>query len=714
MNILITGNISSLSNSLANRFSRENHKIIIAAKNVEVVPTDISGVSAHAIDPTELFYSRVLSSYKFDAVVFLADREEMADHLTTQKSGYMLDSLLNVLNFCKEEQIQRFFLISSTEIYGGAKNTKESAVPEPTSINGYALKTAEEYCELFRQNHQINTTIVRVPHIFGPLEKNTLLYQIIRSAQTNKKADLPCHEKRKISLLHADDVADFLLTALDEPYQSELQIVNLSGADVITLDKLVSQLQSNGLEVSVQCSEDQEIFTAPVESTRARDTLNWVAKRTLDSEINTLIQAYTKQPEKKTSLWNSLSQKLSSLEKIVKWIELILGAALVQWLNSLTGTLLQFKYVDFRLLFVILMGSMHGTLFGLLASILASASALFSWYQMGLDWELLMYNIENWLPFAIYFTAGAITGYIHDQNENRIRFKDEQVRLIQEKYEFLYSVYDEIRELKDRFRDQLMGYHDSFGRIYEIATELDSLQEEDVLVRALGILEDVLENNNIAIYAIDPQQKYARLQVNSQPLNNMVDISQNLSNLPIIIDQIKEKKIFQNTELLPDYPSYFVPIINKGSAIAAIEIWNVKFEQFSLYYLNLIKVITGLIQSSLVRATLFKDANIDRIYLSDSKILTPESFKQILNIKNQMREDEIADYEMLQVEGNVKDHVALGKKIDKVIRDVDYVGQLEDGKYTILLSQANQINSINVIKRLSKSGVTTRLITAQE
>jgi len=408
--------------------------------------------------------------------------------------------------------------------------------------------------------------------------------------------------------------------------------------------------------------------------------------------------------------------KLSGNQEALKWVELILGAGLVHYLSELTTTLIQFKYVDFRLLFVVVMGSLYGIQSGLWASLLVSLSILYGWYQLDLDWALLVYNVGNWFPFALYFLAGLITGFSRDKTESALLHEQKQSNLIYEKYVFLYGVFDEIRKLKDEFREQLIGYRDSFGKIYSITRELDASQEQAVYFRALGIIEDLMQNYSIAIYSLDGD--YARLEVNSYALNDKISKSLKLSDFPELLHHINRGVIFQNTALLPNFPAYVAPVLNNSYPfnvpVAIVVIWSVKFDQYSTYYLNLFKVICGLIQDALVRAAAFMDLNYEKMYVPATKILTPEAFMDILRIRADMKKNKVTDYQLLKVAGLKQSWPEIYSKISEGIRSVDIVGTLNDGTCYILLTQADQTTAQYVIERLAMLGIQSDLVNVNE
>lgn len=710
MNILIVGDLKSMAVPLARKFNAERHKTVLAGLEQDTSALDLHSLKIHAIDPVDPMFQEVMNGYRFDAVVFLGSREERKLTESGMGAGRMIDGLFNALSLSNNASVKRFLFVSSTEVFGAAINPTEETEPQPSSLNGMVLQSAEQYCIHYHQQFGLPVTILRVPYVYGLQATHGLLGQILQEYQGSTPVRIPFEQDAQLAFLHSDDVADFILAEIEEGSSSKLTVANLPAPDPLTARALVELLVRDFPDTKVQFTPDVPRLTHQAQGSYAQSNLDWTARRTLTAELPALLESVTQKAPAHDSWFTRFNRFWLGNERVTRWLELIIGAALVQWLTTLSGTLLQFRFIDFRLLFVVMMGSMHGTLFGLLAAIIASASAVFAWYQTGLDWNLLFYNIENWIPFALYFLAGGITGYLHDRHENEIRFQNQQVSLMHGKYQFLYGVYNEIRAIKDQFQDQLMGYRDSFGRIYTVTRDLDTLQEADVIFKALSILEDVMQNDQIAIYTVDKNRFFARLQANSRSLNGMLSTSLRLDDYPELRGALEGNTIFHNTGLLANHPAYFAPIFNQGVAVAAVAIWNVRFEQHSLAYLNLFRVLCGLIQSSLVRATLFSDINLANMYLPDTRILRPEAFEQVLQVKTRMRENQIANFRLLAAYANGQSPQDFFQAISSGIRAVDYIGEDNGDRYLILLSQTDAENARRVIDRLEKKGIHSELI----
>ncbi len=701
MNILITGNLHSLATTIAREFSKEKNKIVVVSNDTKALfKLNNRNITVHEINPADQVFIDVLSSYKFDIVIYISTREEQILWDIGKDPGLSLKSLQNTLEITKSVGVDKFIFISSTEIYGNMDEALESEIPEPASLNGFSLFAGEKYCELFNKNHGLNSVIIRVPFVYGPEENSSFIYNLILKCYKQNEIIIQTSGDRNCSFLHANDVADLIIRIANEEHFAGKSIINLSSTKSLTFATLTELLQEQFPIAEIKFNEDNIVFTRPASGQVAKTNYDWVDLHELPndlSEIVTLVTVDMEIPEE--GIRKYVNSILRSPE-IVKWAELVLGAILMQLLSQVTGTLIQFKYVDFRLLFVVLMGAVYGMRFGLYAAILASLSIIYTWYRLSFDWALLTHNVGNWFPFVVYFTAGLLIGYRRDKNEMEIEYEKKQTNLIYEKYAFLYGVFNDIRELKDEFREQLVGYRHSFGKIFSITQELDTLEEEKVFINALKILQDLLENDSIAIYTVGSNNNYARLEVNAPELSDKLAKSLNLSEFPQLSESLEEGKIFQNTAFLANYPAYISPIMNGDTLVALVAIWNATYDQFSLEYHNLFKVICGLIQASLVRTSLFMNANLDKMYLPSTKVLNPEAFLEAVRIKEEMKRNKISDYQLLKVYIKGKTYQDIYSAISNKIRATDILGAHNDGNCYLLLSQADEGSIGDIIKRL--------------
>jgi len=179
MNILITGNLSSLATTLVKELSKQKHRFVLVSNNADQLGFKTEGMIVHSIDPAGDIFRDAMSSYGFDVVIFISTREEQLLKENNFNTGHQLDGLWNTLELCKQEKPKYFFYVSSTEVYGDVEDPSEKTAPQPSSINGYTLLAGEQYCQRYHSEFGVHFTIVRLTNVYGPDEKSGLVYNLI-------------------------------------------------------------------------------------------------------------------------------------------------------------------------------------------------------------------------------------------------------------------------------------------------------------------------------------------------------------------------------------------------------------------------------------------------------------------------------------------------------------------------------------------------------
>lgn len=699
MDVLLTGDLSAMTEEICKQLSGEN-KVVLASKNIATKKLD-KRVATFSFSPNDPMFGKLFRSYSFGAVIFLSTRGEQTK---LQQAG-SLEDLDTVLRLCDENKVSQMVYVSSTEVYAGNKTIDELTVPVPVSSQGHIQAAGENLCNYYRSNSNLNTIILHVPYVYGLSTPDSFLGRAVVQASQVGKIALPGAYDQACDFVCDSDLATLVGKIIDEGYEFPQGIINVGSGKPTTFGQLFELLKKEMPNLEAAFGAAASSVPPPVKSETARKQYDWVAANDIVVQMHSIVEHYVNSTPVKKNMWQKLKEQAVKHRALLKALELILGFLLMQFLNSLTETSVQFRFVDFRLLYVIIMGSIHGMRTGIIAALLAWASCLLSYASTGLDWKVLVYNIDNWLPFIAYLVAGAVTGYTKDKNTSTLEFEKEQLRSLEERYIFLYDLYDQTLKNKSQYKDQLMSYRDSFGRIYAITQRLDSVVPDAVFQEAAYILEDVLENQNIAIYTVDQNRSFARLAVSSKGLVDKMDHSIRLSEYGVMVDAFTKDDIWCNKELLDKYPAYCAPVYDRDQLVAMIMICKAQYEQMATYYINLIKVLCGLIQASLVRAATYNIAVEGKIFIEGTRILASDRFEEILSIKRKMKEDNLADFKLLRIENRTEDITKLSDLVSQGIRATDTLGRGKDGVIYLILAQAKHDSVDFVLRRLGKLGV---------
>lgn len=158
------------------------------------------------------------------------------------------------------------------------------------------------------------------------------------------------------------------------------------------------------------------------------------------------------------------------------------------------------RYVDVRLLYVVIVAISFGMRQGLLATVLAIASYVAALLHAQIDISYMFYSVESWIPFILYGVAGAFGGYWSDKKYDDYDSLADQYREQGERYDFLKELYREVVDVKNQLQRQIVVSRDSLGRLYSITEELQSPSPRTVCVKTIGVMEDIMECESAALY----------------------------------------------------------------------------------------------------------------------------------------------------------------------------------------------------------------------
>lgn len=581
----------------------------------------------------------------------------------------------------------------------------EDTNPNPTQINGILLSSCEQLCKFYRENNHLNTVILHVPYLYGNEGCDLITDDLLREYNDNKQVRLPGTPQYYCDFVSEGDLSDMLERLIDDPYSLDSGVINIGSGRPFPFKLLVEYIKKLLPKVKIEFDGKFSEYPVPVTVETARKYYDWVPVDDFFTKLSEYIGQYIELHSEKVHWKDKLMNLRRSNSVITRTIELLLGFLLVEYLNNTIQATAQLRFADFRLLYIVLFGSIYGMRTGITAAILAGISYLLGTYKAIVEWEILFYNAENWLPLVAYFIAGGVIGHSRDKyiiNETLMKNK---LITFEERYLFLYELYNQTLANKNTFKEQIIGYRDSFGRIYDAVRKLESEEQEEIFLKATQVLEDVMETKSVAIYSVDATGTYARLVASSEGMMDRIDKSLKLSDHNQMLQKLQENEIWCNQVLNEIDPMYCSAICDNGRIVALIALWDASFHQMTAAYLNLFQVLSGLVQTSIIRAVRFNAVVGQNKYLANTQILKSEEFAYLLNIKELMQENNIAKYKLLRVDMQIDNLTWFSDTVLSSIRGTDAVGQQEDGNFYILLSQADDSNVGLMIERLNKRGI---------
>jgi UDP-glucose 4-epimerase len=134
---------------------------------------------------------------------------------------------LNVLEFMVKRGMKRLIHSSSVTVYGRPRRliAKETSPKNPIIVYGVSKLTAESYCNMFSELHDLDITILRYASVYGPgLNQKTALPIFIDRAFKNEDIYIYGDGKRSQDYVYVNDVIQANLLAADKKINDTFNI----------------------------------------------------------------------------------------------------------------------------------------------------------------------------------------------------------------------------------------------------------------------------------------------------------------------------------------------------------------------------------------------------------------------------------------------------------------------------------------------------------
>lgn len=635
----------------------------------------------------------IFSTYDFEQIIYFSNY--LSFHGETYGEAEMLRKILQL---CRRKRNMRIVYLTGPERLYDVPTGKTLLVSEIENLS-------REYAKLYKTT----VKIIRSPYLYSEQYEKDFLNTVFREISAEQKITFQEDESQRMFFLSMQDLAELMYKIFDNWDEKE-EILNIADVFDHCFKDLGDKLTELCPHLKVSYARHSIMENMLKDDKIIRYKYGWFPKISILEELPELYEHYQERNNIKAGRLDIIKHILSKYKTVVRAVEFAAFFILFELLNGIAGNQAQFKMIDLRLLFVVLFGSMYGINYGIAAAAAESLSLIRAFEAEGSSWYVLFYEPSNWIPFIFYFAVGAICGYIRMKNKNNVQFIKEENDLLQEKFLFTREMYQEAIEDKNLYKKQILGSKDSFGKIFDITRKLDVIQPQELYIETIRVLEDVLENKTFGLYTLNRENGYGRLETASAQVQGNYPNSIKLSEYSAAMEELENGNVWANREFLENYPMYMAGIRKNGELVMLICIQQVSREQMSLYFLNLFKILSGLVETSLLRALEYQKAVEYRQYVKGTHILKTEYFEERLKVQHDMREQKLASYVLLKVEYSEMSLQKADEILRSKVRENDVWGISESKELYLMLVQTDKEALPNILARLKQAGLVCRQI----
>ena len=635
----------------------------------------------------------IFSTYDFEQIIYFSNY--LTFHGETRGEAEMLRKILQL---CRGKRNMRIVYLTGPERLYDVTTGKTLLVSEMENLS-------REYAKLYKTT----VKIIRSPYLYSEQYEKDFLNTVFREISAEQKITFQEDESQRMFFLSMQDLAELMYKIFDN-WDEDEEILNIADGFDHCFKDLGDKLTELCPHLKVSYARYSIMENMLKDDKIIRYKYGWFPKISILEELPELYEHYQERNNIKEGRLDSLKHIISKHKAAVRVAEFAAFFILFELLNGIAGNQAQFKMIDLRLIFVVLFGSTYGINYGIAAAAAESLSLIRAFEAEGSSWYVLFYEPSNWIPFIFYFAVGAICGYIRMKNKDNVQFIKEENNLLQEKFLFTREMYQETIEDKNLYKKQILGSKDSFGKIFDITRKLDVIQPQELYIETIRVLEDVLENKTFGLYTLNRENGYGRLETASAQVQGNYPNSIKLSEYSAAMEELENGNVWANREFLENYPMYMAGVRKNGELVMLICIQQVSREQMSLYFLNLFKILSGLVETSLLRALEYQKAVEYRQYVKGTHILKTEYFEERLKVQHDMREQKLASYVLLKVEYSEMSLKEADEILRSKVRENDVWGISESKELYLMLVQTDKEALPIILARLKQAGLVCRQI----
>lgn len=706
--ILITGNTKLLSQEVLDILTRQYRLVVTVGDERAESEGKDKNLQVYHMNPMDEKFQQLFDAWSFRMVVYLSSYADGAEG-----SFGDMKQLERSLACARTAEVEKFVLVSTADSQDYFRRTARGGQPlerEYQSERAFHAGQSEDMCRYFKKHTEMKMFTLWCPYLAGKVNENNFLGGIFQKLANQEKIVLPGKEEEQVDFLSMTDLARLLWQLAEETEDESLSAYAVSGYRHTWKDFGEGLQAASSGKAQIVYGGGEHRVELPAYPSELRKRYGFIPMDDVIGDLGDYYETYCREVLGGEQGWlrrtRDGAKKLFG--KVFKYLELVLVFILIEFLARYSSESVYFKVVDVRLIFIVVMGTFYGMRLGVLSALMECAVLVIKYGQMGMDGAMLFYNVENWIPFAYYLMTGSVCGYLSDKKTDEMKFLRKDMQLLREKYLFMNRIYERVVENRGEYKRQILGFQDSFGKIFSAVQRLDEEMIGNVFLKGLQVIEEILRNHAIAIYTLDSWQRAGRLAVcsNSQLSKRTKTIW--MEEFKELYDTVRKGEIYCNVGFQKNMPAYACGIMRDDQVALLILIWEADTEQYSTYYRNLFRILCSLVEVSFLRALDYEELRRGEIYYEHTNIIRPEYLRQNLQIQEDMRMAGISDYVLVQFLS--RDRQELSEKLAGMIRVTDILGADEEGRIYLVLTQSKRDNFEVVAQRLKERKIGYQLV----
>lgn len=307
--ILITGSAGFIGSNLTQTLLNDGHRVI-GVDNFDNT-YDPSLKEAHIAqfinNPNFVLYRTDICNLSDLKTIFESEKPSHVIHLAAKadtrdavKNPYIyikvnIEGTLNILELCREYQIENLVIASSSSVYGNNSHiplAETEIADRQLSPYGAAKRSVELLAYTYHHNFNMNITCLRYFNAYGENNRPGMVpYIWTDHLLHDEEIKISGDGSRKRDYTYIGDIVSATILAMNKPLGFE--VINIGNSTPVSLRELLSILEKiigTTAKVKSRPSNTASVEITYADVSKAKEILNWEPQMSLEDGMTRLVE----------------------------------------------------------------------------------------------------------------------------------------------------------------------------------------------------------------------------------------------------------------------------------------------------------------------------------------------------------------------------------------------------------------------------------------
>ena len=509
--------------------------------------------------------------------------------------NYRFDQILYLSNFLtyKNQQIGELERLQDF-LKNTSKLTWSKIIyltgPEIINLPQDLERAAENLCLHWAHTYSGSLKIIRSPYVYSATQPEDYFYGLMSNIRRNQPIRFDEQPDEVANFINSEDLAELVYKVFNS-WTDEIEVLTIPSPFQDTFQQLANKLQNLELShstIGFQSSNKLSPLYQTMDKNNLSGRYGWFIHYSILDDLSDLYCQFASESKPLRRLeFRGLKKNIYRLRghnDFQKTAEILLAFLLSEVLSFVVARFNQLGMIDVRLLFVTLISTIFGTVYGVFAGVLSVLGLFVTSIAAGNKWQSIVYNTDRWLPFAAYIFVALICGIIQMKYQDEKELLEKENQLLNEQNDFLTLSYEDAAHDRDALVQKVVSSSNGNSQLYAVHKRLNKKTVEEVIAEAEKIIGEEFSTDEVHFYPLSPFSNFK------------------IELYPQLKEGLEKEAVWINKKMLPDYPVFAVEMKSASGLHYLIWVDEVSYDQLTFSKLHFLQMVSELTASMVDKA----------------------------------------------------------------------------------------------------------------